>query len=207
MGYETLSSNSQNIKKFQLQQKARSFIVVLVIGVPVFLGMLAFLYYQDATKQNKVFTNPIQNNEAIYLGDENSITSDPNQISPGQPVDGGATPNYSNPANPNATNNSPAPGQSVSQPTMGGIPADLTSALNSIESNGIKGSPYVSSDLDTSNIPSGTSIQFDRGSWSPQSDSIGSINASISILGTSKSGSVTFSNTGGSWKATGYTLN
>lgn len=191
-GYETLSANSQNIKKFQLQQKARGFLVIFAIGVPVFLAMLAYLYYQDATQQNKT-TATNQTEEAIALPETvPSQTTDP-----AQSVGGGVIP--SSPAT--------TPGQVSSNQPSGSIPAGVQTAINSIEANGIKGNAYVSSSLDTSSIPSGTSIRFERSSWTQYSDILGSVNATISILGQTRTGSVTFGVTEGAWKATGYSLN
>ena len=198
-GYETLSANSQNIKKFQLHQKARSFLVIVVVGVPVFLAMLAYLFYQDATKQNNAINSPSAHEESIPSPE--AIPTD--TLTPNQSIDESTTPTYSDPA----TTSPQAPPSHAPAPTTGGIPAGVQSALNSIEANGIKGSPYVASNLDTSNIPVGTSITFDRNSWTQHSETAGSINATISILGQSRSGSVVFGVTEGAWRATGYSLN
>jgi hypothetical protein len=97
---------------------------------------------------------------------------------------------------------------SQSQESQGSaIPDGLETALSSIESNGIKGSLYVSSKFNTSSIPDGTTISFDRSSWQKTSDSAGSIKATVAVYGQSRSGSVTFTKSGGVWQATGYSLN
>lgn len=200
-GYETLSANSQNIKKFQLQQKARSFLVVLAIGIPVFLAMLAYLYYQDATQRNAT-TSTNQADESIASSDSTSTGfSDPST----QPIDGSTIAPSTTP-NSAASPITQAPA-TTNQPSANTIPSGVQTAMNSIEASGIKGNPYVASNLDTSSVPSGTSITFDRKSWSQYSDTLGSVNAAINAYGQARTGSVTFGITEGTWKATGYSIN
>lgn len=189
-GNTAYSANSQNIKSFELKQKARGFLIILAIAVPVFLAVLAYLFYQDATK-NKTETT---DQAAISLPAASpGATTDPNlQAGSGTTAPGGTT--------------NPAIQTPAAQPTSG-IPAGVTAAMNSIEANGIKGNPYVSSSLDTSPVPVGTSVSFDRNSWTSYSAELGSANATISALGQSRNASITFGVTEGAWKATGYSLN
>lgn len=205
--FDALSANSQDIKKFQVHQKARSLLIVVVIGVPVFLAMLAYLFYQDAIKstQNNI-TNPENQSIAINSSDPSgSIGSlDPSQV-PTSGSPGVATGPAYNPGQANQGVENPSQG-TTTQPSNKSIPAGVESAINSIESNGIKGSPYVSSNLDTSQVPTGTSITFDRSSWVQYSDNVGSVKVKLSVMGMAKTGSVTFSIEGGAWKATGYNI-
>lgn len=99
---------------------------------------------------------------------------------------------------------SPTPGGTT--PNSTSMPSGVTAAINSIEANGIKSSPYIASSLDTSNLPDGTTIRFDRSSWSSFSSESGSVKAIATIYGQNYPGSVTFSLSGGSWKASGYSL-
>ena len=57
-----------------------------------------------------------------------------------------------------------------------------------------------SCNLDTSQVPVGTSVKFDKSTWVAYSENTGSIKVSLSIMGMSKTGSVTFGIEGGSWK-------
>lgn len=194
--YSTLSSNSQNIKKFQLHQKTRTIILILVIGIPVFLAMLAYLFYQDAIKLNKPqTTNSIteESSTESTLGDS-SVSNE--TIDDSAPLQAPADSPMSSPAQ-----------TSPSQPTtQSGIPDGVIAAINSIEANGVNNNPYIDASLDTSQIPVGTKITFDRNSWVVFSDTLGSTNISASILGENKTGSVTFSSESGTWKATGYSI-
>lgn len=96
---------------------------------------------------------------------------------------------------------SPAPAPTYSR-TM---PAAVTPVLDSIEQSGLKDNPNVT--FDTSSIPSGTSVRFDRASWINISDRISSISGEVSALGQKRTGSLTFELVNSSWKATGYSIN
>ncbi len=192
-GYETLSANSQNIKKFQLQQKARSFLVIFAIGIPVFLAMLAYLYYQDAVSDNKP-TSLME--ESVTSPD--AISSD--STNPNQGINGT---NASSVAIPSGTS---TPGQtSPSQPvSSSGVPDGVQTALNSVEANGIKGNPYVT--FDTSTVPDGASVKADRSTWTATSETQGTVNGTISAYGQIRDGTLTFTMTDGVWRITGYAV-
>ncbi len=209
--FNTLSANSQDIQKFQMHQKARSILIVAVVGVPVFLAMLAYLFYRNA-----ISTKQTNSTTSTTIEQQLSAEDTPSSSIPNETVTTGQDPNQqyfsANPGSSSSTNQSgqsSAPTQQQSpniQSTNTGIPQGVETAINSIESNGIKGNPYVSSNLDTSQVPIGTSVKFDRSTWSQYSESSGSVKVSLSVMGLSKTGSVTFGIEGGSWKATGYSI-
>lgn len=206
MASSTLSANSQNVKKFGTQQKFRTLVTVLVVGVPIFLAMLSFLVFKNTSKKDN---NTQTTHATVGSNIDSSIDSDNNYG-----TDYGQNEQIDDPAlspapSPAITSTPQSPNQQnpvVQQPIQGTIPAGVQTAINSIEANGVKGSPYVSSSMDTSQIPPGTSLKFDTSSWSQYSDSSGSVNATANILGTSKAITVSFTIIDGSWKASGYGL-
>ncbi len=207
--FNALSSNSQDIQKFQMHQKARSLLIIAVVGIPVFLAMLAYLFYRN-TVTSKQISSPTTSSIEQQLSTDD-ISSNPSPTETFQGQDPNQQYSTANPGS-SATNQSgqtstPAQQQAPSvQSTNTGIPPGVETAINSIESNGIKGNPYVSSNLDTSQVPVGTSVKFDKSTWVAYSENTGSIKVSLSIMGMSKTGSVTFGIEGGSWKATGYSI-
>lgn len=190
--YQALSANSQNIKRFQLHQKARAFLFILVIGLPIFLAMLAYLYYQDATQQN--------NKESVSQPEQAITTPSTESINtlPGDPL-GSEHPTVNNTTPPPASSSSP-----VSQTPSGGIPDGVTAALNSIEANGIKGNQYIT--FDTSDVPAGTIIKTNRSSWSAQSSSQGTVSSVITVLGQNHTGSLSLGLINGEWRVTSYSM-
>ena len=207
--FNALSANSQDIQKFQMHQKVRSILIIAVVGIPVFLAMLAYLFYRN-TVSSKQVNSPTSSSIEQQLSTDDIYSN----LSPTETVQGqGPNQQYytANPG-PSTTNQSgqtstPNQQQAPSvQSTNTGIPPGVETAINSIESNGIKGNPYVSSNLDTSQVPVGTSVKFDKSTWVAYSENTGSIKVSLSIMGMSKTGSVTFGIEGGSWKATGYSI-
>lgn len=203
-GFETLSANSQNIKQFELRQKAKNILVILAVGVPVFFAMLAYLIYKNTTSQHT--TKPDASTVQEPNLQDQTIPSDP---LPQNPIDQSQlNPNDSIPGMTNQ--NSPSVSQPNPQPSpqaTAGIPDGVIAAINSIEANGINGNPYVSSSLDTSNIPNGVKINFDRNSWTSYSSDLGSVNITAQVMGMTKTGSTTFSLVNGTWLVTGYSIN
>lgn len=197
--FNLLSANSQDIQKFQAHQKARSFLVVLVIGVPVFIAMLAYLFFQDSIwKPQKNTSNPVgqvQPTDDFGLSPSADQSTTPNTALPNISSD------PTNPDSPVSQSPSTSP-----QPSSATIPDGVINAVNSIEANGINNNPYISSNLDTSQIPSGTSITFHRSSWFQFNETLGSLSVSASVLGTTKDGTVIFGIEDGSWKAVDYSF-
>ncbi|MCA9343285.1 hypothetical protein KC950_04725, partial [Candidatus Saccharibacteria bacterium] len=78
-----LSANSKNIKKFQLQQKGKNIVLVLVIVVPIFIAGVLYVIFQQYVSESR-------NTELVTDFDEFPSSSD---IS--QPTDSGLdTPSY-----------------------------------------------------------------------------------------------------------------
>jgi hypothetical protein len=195
-----VSANTKNVHKFALQQKARGMLFLVVIVVPVFIAGIAYLVYQDTVSQQEVGTAAsvaVQDPESIDQAINPDSTQAPNtEITPPAP------PSVDTPQSPGSSNQG---GTATTQSSK--IPSGLETALKSIETNGIKGSAYVSSKFNTNSIPDGTTISFDRSSWSKISDTSGSIKGTVYIYGQPQKGSVTFTESGGVWRATGYALN
>jgi cytoskeletal protein RodZ len=195
-----VSANTKNVHRFALQQKARGILFLVVIVVPVFIAGVAYLAYQDIvspqdqTDTTVAITNPESTDQA---NNSDSTQAPSTEITPPAP------PSVDTPAQTPGSTQQTAPTKAKASP----VPDGLKTALNSIETNGIKGSAYVSSSFDTSNIPDGTSVTFDRSSWQKTSNSAGSIQGTVYVYGQPQNGSVTFAESGGVWRATGYTLN
>lgn len=192
-----VSANTRNVHKFALQQKARSILFVVVIVVPVFIGAVAYIAY----------TNMTGTQDTANL-DGSATLGNPEGIDPANTSESTQVPNTE--ITPPAPPSVDTPNQSSGGGTQGAasaLPPGLTTALNSIEANGIKGSAYVSSSLDTSSIPDGSSVTFDRSSWSKESETAGTIKGTLYIYGQPQNGSVRFVETGGVWRATGYSTN
>lgn len=190
-GNETFSANSKNLQKFQLQQKARSLILVLIIVVPILLGIVAYAAYRQAIAPKAETATTPQTLAAETAGEVSSDTGDqaPASIDPNTAVSNGATSSSSGNAS-----------------SASSLPAGVTTAMNSIEANGIKGNPYVSGNLDTTSVPDGTSVRFNRSSWKQLSDTSGTADASVTYFGQNKAGTVTFDLSNGTWQVSGYSL-
>lgn len=213
-GNDVLSANSKNIKQFELQQKAKGLITIAAVVLPLIAAAIAFRFYQNARTENtpiKQLAETLHDDQ--LTGDYSGIdfSTDGSQTEPldattdpNQPVAGGL-PAYSSPTNSSGRtiDNGVSP---ASPDNSGQIPQGVVVILNSIESNGIKGSPYIADSLDTSMIPDGVVVRFNRSSWEQLSPNSGVISGTITISGQTNHGSVAFSQINGSWKATGYTL-
>lgn len=205
MDGNTVSANTKNLQKFQVAQKARSMLFIAAIVVPLFLATAAYVTYTSITSPNnneEDLNAVFEGAEPITGGAAGSSDAPNTEITPPAPPSteasgSGAT---QSPQQNGGSSSSAAAGSSSSVPTA------LNTALKSIEANGIKGSAYVSSNLDTSQIPDGTSISFNRSSWSPVGSRTGSIKATVTAYGQPRTGSVTFEESGGVWRATGYSL-
>jgi cytoskeletal protein RodZ len=212
MAYDNLSVNSHQIKKFKIIQNAKIIIVFFVVASIGVGAWFAYDYYQKAvselngTSQDESIssTGPItgsvenDNGDVISLDDSNPVQP----ISPSSTPDGTSSVGGSNPSTPPSSPSSP--GSTAPAPAA---PSGVVTAINSIESSGIKGSAYVSPTLDTSQLPNGTTIVFDRSSWVGLSAETGSIKATASVAGQTLNTNITFGLSGGSWKAIGYSLN
>lgn len=198
--YGNLSANSKNIKNFQVQQKFKGILVVFIIGVPVVIAILSYTAYRN-------YINP-SSPVAESTEDQIATNQDPtleqiNGVDPNAPIDtsglgvggasgGGSTPSAGGSAAPTPT------------PTQSGIPEGVTVAVNSIEANGIKNSPYVA--LDTSGVPDGTVIKIDRSTWTPYSADQGAISGTITAYGQTRNGSLTFNVIDGTWRVVSYSV-
>lgn len=215
MAYDNLSVNSHQIKKFKIIQDAKIIIVVLVVAAIGVGAWFAYDYYQKAVSElngtsqdesistSEPVTGTIEdNNTADVISLDGSSTAQP--VSPSTPSgssSGGSAPGSTPPSSSQGTSTPPP----LSASNV--IPDGVTLALNSIESTGIKGSPYVSPSLDTSSLPDGTAISFDRSSWVSLNSETGTIKATANVSGESINTNITFGQSGGSWKAVGYSLN
>ena len=203
MSNNTLSANSQNIKKFQLHEKGKNILLVILIVAPIFIAGVIYTIYTQLTSQSSSVqtaedltpqtgldpfassdsTNSANSNPQLSGGDSNQVTQNPDEVT-----------------------SAPATQAPSSAPSTSSIPPGVVSAINSIEANGIKGSPYIASTLDTSDLPTGTTIRFDRNSWSSFGAESGTLRATATVYGQTYPGSVTFGVENGTWKATGYDL-
>lgn len=201
MSNNTLSANSQNIKKFQLHEKGKNILLVILIVAPIFIAGVIYTIYSQLTNQ----TSSVQTAEDLtpQTGLEEFTSSNPADSAISDPQ-----PSSSNQViqNPDEVTSAPSAQTSPSAPSASSIPPGVVSAINSIEANGIKGNPYISSNLDTSDLPSGTTIRFERNSWSSFGADSGTLQATASVYGQTFPGSITFGIEGGTWKATGYDL-
>jgi cytoskeletal protein RodZ len=215
MAYDNLSVNSHQIKRFKIIQNAKIIIVFVVVALFGAGTWFVYDYYQkelselNGTSQDESIsaiepiTGTIENdsNEVINLDSADSAQPvNPSESTSAPPANGGS-PLATPPSSPAANSTVPSSASSNS------IPAGVNVALNSIESTGIKGSPYVSSSLDTAQLPDGTSISFDRSSWVSLNSETGTIKAIARISGETLNTNITFAQSGGSWKAVGYSLN
>ena len=196
-----LSANSKNIKKFQLQQKGRNILLILIIIVPLFIAGIiytVFLQYADGNSTSAELVSDFEGQDSIdqTVGGTDSApvyTTPDDAIS----VDGGSSSN--------SLPTSPAPAVTPSTPASS-LPNGVTITLNSIETNGVKGSPYIADTLDVSQLPADATFQFDRNSWIASDANTGSINVAVGAFGTTYQGTVTLKNFSGVWKVTGYSL-
>ena len=190
-----LSANSQNIKKFQLRQKGKSILLVVIVVTPIFLGAVIYIFYNQYTNQT-TSTELVEDFDQSYVNETSPEVIFEEPL--GEDLSPDTTTNFSSPSTtPNSTGSA----------TTDTIPSGVTSAVNSIEANGIQSNPYISSNLDTSSIPDGSTVKFARDSWVQYSPESGTLNATITAYGQPYQGSVTFTLESGSWKVTGYSLN
>lgn len=200
----TYSANSQKINRFRLSQKFGNLAILIVIGIPLLLGGVAYATYKRIISPAENENNVAEQTPEMAGIDPAQTALDPNaMIDPttGAPIGSTAGGGGSIPPQGSAPASS---GQSPARQPAAGIPDGVVVAINSIEANGIKNNPYVS--MDTSGIPDGIVVSLDRSSWSPSSADAGSVKGTITYYGTPYNGSVTFNNIGGTWKVVGYSL-
>lgn len=192
MGAQNLSANSKNIKNFQVRQKLRGMLIVLIIGLPLLIGGIAYTAYRSYIAPSNQFAET----DFDDTSQDTAMLDGSGVIDPNMPVsdDGTATleaPSVPNPSTPSNTQS-------------GDMPPGVEVALNSIEANGIKNNPYVT--VDTSGIPDGTAVRTDRSTWTQFGPTQGAVNGTISAFGQSRQGSLTFSLVNDVWKVTSYSL-
>ena len=182
MAYNNLSVNSQQIKKFKIIQNAKIIIVVLVVAAIGVGAWFAYDYYQKV------------------VSDLNGTTKDASIGVSTSPVTGTIEKSDTDVIR---LDNSTSPQLSSSNE----IPYGAVLALNSIESTGINGNPYIVSSLDTTSLPAGATITFDRATWINLDTETATIKANASTGSETKNTNITFSQSSGSWKVVGYSLN
>lgn len=199
--YSGYSANSKNIKRFQTTQKMKGLLVVFIIGIPLVIGIGAYTAY----KKYVTPTNKLSQSES-----NSDITTNPyspNVIDPNTPVQNPTSDNPSQTPAPQSNtpqSNIALPNTGSNQLQTGGMPPGVTTAINSIERNGIKNNQYVA--IDTSSVPDGTVIRLDRNSWSQFGPENGSINGTITAFGQTQQGSLTFGVVDGIWKVVSYSI-
>ena len=200
-GNTSLSANSKKLKNFQVQQKARNILYVAIIAGPIVIGVMAYTFYQNSIAPNnstEQLAQDIKDKEPVSPSPTTSTSSE-------------ATPAPSNPSS-SETPTTPTPSsynttETPSSLQNNDIPSGVKKAINSIESDGIKGNSYVSSSLDTSTLPSDTTVEFKQSTWQKLGSDLGTIDAIISSSGQNYDISITFSLVSSKWKITGYSLN
>jgi hypothetical protein len=200
-GNTSLSANSKKLKNFQVQQKARNILYVAIIAGPIVIGVMAYTFYQNSIAPNnstEQLAQDIKDKEPVSPSPTTSTSSE-------------ATPAPSNPSS-SETPTTPTPSsynttETPSSLQNNDIPSGVKKAINSIESDGIKGNSYVSSSLDTSTLPSDTTVEFKQSTWQKLGSDLGTIDAIISSSGQNYNISITFSLVSSKWKITGYSLN
>lgn len=193
-----MSANSKNLRNFQAKQKFKLLFSGMVIIAPLAIGGL---WYVNRNGENESSSIP------IAISDPSSGIIDDSQLidqTVAQESNDGSVAQTV----PSAPSNQGVPSGSTSNSAsdLGGLPAGVTTAVNSIESSGIKGNPYVASSIDTTMLPEGTTVSFNRSSWNSSESGSGTMAASLSASGQVFNGVITFSSIGGSWKATGYSI-
>jgi len=171
------SANSKNLKSFRLQQKLRSLLILIAIGIPVAGGIFAYQRY-------KTSTNPAVATATVIP--DATTSNDADQAI----AEGGA------PTTPITT--TPDTEAPIAMPDGVGV------ALNSIEQSGLKSNAYVA--VDTNTIPAGSEVKADRATWTSFSPSLGSVSGTISYKGSVKKSSITFQLVNDTWKVTGYSI-
>jgi hypothetical protein len=201
--YSSYSANSKNIKRFQASQKMKNILFVFIVGIPITIGVVAYIAYRRyVTPSNALIENSsnsvIENPESINTLNPNAATQ--NNPSTDNPDASNATPPGSQ------QNNSQAPSDTSEQSRSQNdtVPPGVISAINSIEKNGMKNNPYVA--FDTSSIPDGTVIRLERKSWTQFASDGGSVEGTVSAYGKTNRGMLTFGLVDGSWKVVSYMI-
>lgn len=198
-----LSANSKKLQIFRLQQKLKLVVFCSIFLLP--LAMTGVWYVKFKSANGKPSSIPVaidgitptvddqlEQTETLEENPSNSNIEDSQSVAGGPGYGSGNVPSGSSPAPASSTNT---------------MPAGVTTAINSIETNGIKGNPYVADTIDSNQLPSGTTIKFDRNSWSSGSATSGTVKATLNVSGQSYNGTITFNNVGNNvWKATSYSL-
>lgn len=196
MGHPQLSANSQNIKKFQLHEKGRNFLFVVLFAGTLFIGGVIYLLFSQYSQQSSSaeLVTDFDTTETQVT----APTSDEATSATSQDV---SSPSYApQTTNPTATSNA---GNAIPS----GLPNGVFVALDSLETSGIVGNPYVSASLDVSNLPDNATVQFQRDTWTQTDASNGSLNAMVTAFGQTYQGSVTFTlESDNTWRVTGYGL-
>ncbi len=198
-----LSANSKSLKNFQMQQKMKGLITVAVIGIPLIIGIVVYQFYLRVTKPSEALTT----NQEITEIENSALPSE----TPTQEVPPSSTPNNSAATAPSGGTTSPqtngtTPGSTTNPgtPVPAAMPNGVSIALNSIEQTGIKNNPYVAAD--TSSVPEGTTVNANRSSWMSSSSTTGIVSGTVTIMGSTKNGTISFQLISGTWKAVGYTI-
>ncbi len=208
---QALSANSKNIKSFLFKQKFYRFASLFILPGAIVIGLFVYV----TLRYDLVSHLPIQSqtSQLVELREGGQAATD---SSNGAVVTQGTTPGTSGAVKSNGQPMTQAELEKLYGPKPVAIPAPTPSysktipdtipaILDSIEKTGVKNNPNVA--MDTSSIPDGTTVVFDRTSWINITDTTSSISGTVSALGQKRTGYLTFTQTNNIWKVTGYSIN
>lgn len=101
-----------------------------------------------------------------------------------------------------ATSSTPTTQPNAGSACGSNIPSGACTAIESIETEGIKVSKYVL--VDTSQMPEGTTVKFNRASWAASGSDMAAISGDLVYSGQPYKVNVTFALQNSQWVATGY---
>lgn len=194
----SLGTTVGHISERPMSPQTRVRIAVLVVTI-LLLGALSYFGMTGLAKQTGIKTVADSSQETPQQGTTKTIKSQaqkPNNA-PSTAKPGSSTA----PSQTGATQQEPNSKQVYCG--VVGMPEGVCTAITSIEKNGIKGNPYVQAD--TSKLPSGSTIKFDRASWEQTTDTTGHVGFTLKVLLTTYKARANFELINGTWKATSHT--
>ncbi|MCX6727209.1 MAG: hypothetical protein NTX11_00120 [Candidatus Saccharibacteria bacterium] len=118
----------------------------------------------------------------------------------------GSSPTPSTPGGSQIPAPPPVPNEQPSEPVycgVKGIPQAACQTLESIENEGLKNNKYIA--VDTSSIPAGTKVTFNKKTWSQAGPEIGSVEFSFSYSGKSYVSTASMQQINNVWKIVSFT--
>lgn len=196
-----LSANSKKIQNFRLSQKLGLIPIGLILVSSAIFSIWAYSNYQN-------ILNPHKEEEATVIEQDPSVLYDDPEMNDYGLSNEPITPESQDSSLVSPPTSSPQPTApqrpSTSQPSPdSSIPNEVTTIINSLESQGIKNNPNIN--LDTSSIPDGTTVRINRSSWSQNGNS-GTVDGIINIFGQDRNGTLNFLKTDSRWVVSGYSL-